>query len=230
LAIYSSEWAAKTAIDHYGVDPGKVRVVPFGANLESSITYDEMKEIVARRSSPECKLLFLGVDWKRKGGDMAVKVTANLNELGINDTLHVAGINNLPFSREEHPYVVNHGFISKSTKEGRNKIIQLLLQSNFLLLPTLADCTPIVYSEANSFGLPCITTNVGGIPSIIRDDVNGRMFSLESDSSDYAKYIKTTFENQGRYRELCYSSFGEYENRLNWKVAGQSVTKLITQL
>src|SRR5450759_1120953 len=32
LAIYSSDWAASTAIQHYAVDPGKVKVVPFGAN------------------------------------------------------------------------------------------------------------------------------------------------------------------------------------------------------
>src|SRR5262249_30465155 len=34
-AIYSSEWAARSAIDRYGADPGKVHVVPFGANLTS---------------------------------------------------------------------------------------------------------------------------------------------------------------------------------------------------
>jgi hypothetical protein len=32
LAIYSSEWAARTALENYRVDPAKVRVVPFGAN------------------------------------------------------------------------------------------------------------------------------------------------------------------------------------------------------
>lgn len=33
LAIYSSEWAAKTALDNYDVNPQKVKVVPFGANI-----------------------------------------------------------------------------------------------------------------------------------------------------------------------------------------------------
>ena len=36
LAIYSSEWAANTAIQNYGVNPAKVKVVPFGANIETT--------------------------------------------------------------------------------------------------------------------------------------------------------------------------------------------------
>jgi hypothetical protein len=34
LAIYASEWAANTAIQNYDVDPAKVKVVPFGANIK----------------------------------------------------------------------------------------------------------------------------------------------------------------------------------------------------
>src|SRR5262249_53362050 len=34
LAIYSSDWAAKTAKDNYDVDVSKLQVVPFGANVE----------------------------------------------------------------------------------------------------------------------------------------------------------------------------------------------------
>jgi Glycosyltransferase Family 4 len=33
LALYSSEWAATSALEHYRVDPRKVHVVPFGANI-----------------------------------------------------------------------------------------------------------------------------------------------------------------------------------------------------
>jgi hypothetical protein len=39
-------------------------------------------------------------------------------------------------------------------------------------------CTPVVYSKANSFGLPCLSTNVSGIASIVKDDINSKFFSL----------------------------------------------------
>src|ERR1700691_2084802 len=33
LAIYSSEWAARSAMTYYDVDSAKIKVVPYGANL-----------------------------------------------------------------------------------------------------------------------------------------------------------------------------------------------------
>ena len=51
LAIYSSNWAAETAINNYRVDPDKVKVVPFGANVESVRDLNDIRKIVARRSN-----------------------------------------------------------------------------------------------------------------------------------------------------------------------------------
>ena len=43
------------------------------------------------------------------------------------------------------PFVKVHGFISKSTAEGKSKFNDLIGQSQFVILPTKADCTPIVF-------------------------------------------------------------------------------------
>ncbi|MFM6811314.1 MAG: glycosyltransferase [Dolichospermum sp.] len=64
------------------------------------------------------------------------------------------------------------GFIPKSTSEGKNKIYQLIADSHLLILPSIADCSPIVFCEANSLGVPCISRNVGGISTIIKDNLN----------------------------------------------------------
>ncbi|MDQ6482602.1 glycosyltransferase family 4 protein [Dyadobacter sp. LHD-138] len=229
LAIYSSDWAAKTAIDNYNVEPSKVKVVPFGSNIQSDRDLKIIKGIIATRSTTQCNLLFLAVDWSRKGGDMAVKIAARLNEMGLKTTLHIAGIKNIPLSNIPS-FIINHGYISKSNKEGRNKIDRLLAQSNFLILPTQADCTPIVFSEANSFGLPCISTNVGGISTILRDGLNGKAFPLVSDENVYADYIQSIFSNKELYKQLALSSFHEYESRLNWDVTGKTIMKLLHEL
>lgn len=229
LAIYSSDWAAQTAIEHYAVHPSKVKVVPFGANLETDRDLQTIKGIVSARSTQECHLLFLGVDWERKGGDVAVSVADLLNKAGLKTTLHIAGAKNV-VGGALPDFVVDHGFISKSTDAGRAKLDQLFAQSNFLLLPTKADCTPVVFSEANSFGLPCITTDVGGIQTIIKDDTNGKTFSLTSDESLYADYIYRTFSDPEKYRQLALSSFHEYSSRLNWTVAGRELKKLLNEL
>lgn len=228
LNIFSSHWAAQTAIDSYKIDNRKVKVVPFGANLSCNRTSDDISEIIKLRSRNHLNLLFLGVDWYRKGGDRAVRIAQLLNQAGIKTTLHIAGIKNN--STPLPSFVVNHGFISKKSRTGLEKIEQLFSYSHFLLLPTKADCTPVVISESGSFGLPCIAADVGGISSIISNGVNGCCFSLTSDDALWVEYIETIFTNETTYNQLCKSSFSEYEMRLNWNVAGKSVMNLINEL
>jgi glycosyltransferase involved in cell wall biosynthesis len=226
LAIYASEWAAQTAIEYYQADPAKVKVVPFGANIETSKSIDEIKDSIDARPSNQCKLLFLAVDWFRKGGDVALKVVQELNKRGLNAELTVVGCqpaieDSLP------PFVKPLGFISKSTKEGKQKIDRLIAESHFLILPSLADCSPIVLCEANSLGTPCLSSKVGGIPTIIRDDINGHTFETNFNVGEYCDYIIQLFSNYNHYKQLALSSFNEYQSRLNWSVAGQSVRDLL---
>jgi glycosyltransferase involved in cell wall biosynthesis len=229
LAIYSSEWAAKTAIENYQVAQSKVKVVPFGANIECDRNLDSIKAIVDSRPSSQCNLLFLGVDWFRKGGDIALEVVRELNRQGLNTKLTVVGcqpITNKPLP----PFVKSLGFISKHTNEGREKIDKIISESHFLVLPSQAECYGIVFCEANSFGVPCIATDVGGITTVIKDDLNGKTFSKDANIADYCAYISNLFSDYSRYKSLALSSFNEYQSRLNWSVAGKAVKKLLMEL
>lgn len=230
LAIYSSEWAAHTALKHYHLDPAKVRVVPFGANIVCTRALDDIQAIVDAKSRAQCKLLFLGEDWYRKGGDVAVLITQELNRLGLPTELTIVGCEP-PMDSEPLPNFVKFlGYISKSTKEGSDKIDRLFSEAHLLLLPTRADCTPHVIPEANSFGLPCITTNVGGIPTMVRDQVNGRAFLRDASIDEYCQYISDLFDDYAQYRQLAISAFNEYQTCLNWSVNTQTVKTLMMEL
>lgn len=229
LAIYSSDWAAQSAINFYKTDPQKVKVVPFGANIEHSRSFQDIKQIVSSRSNIECNLLFIGMSWERKGGDLAVKVAKELNSSGLRTKLHVVGIKNLKMDPQPD-FVINHGFISKSTEEGKLRLEKLFSESHFLIVPSRAEAYGLVFCESSSFGLPSLTTNVGGIPTVVKDDVNGKTFSLEADEKKYAEVIRDYFYNYSRYVDLAYSSFNEYEKRLNWDVAGKAVINLMENL
>jgi glycosyltransferase involved in cell wall biosynthesis len=229
LAIYASDWAARTAIEHYNVDPARVKVVPFGANLESDRSYEDIKKILTRRSKSICKLLFLGVEWERKGGALAVETARLLNQNGIPTELHMAGLQKLPMDKLPE-FVRNYGFISKATSEGRDRLDQLMMDCHFLILPTRAEAYGLVFCEANSFGMPAIATTVGGIPTIIKDDINGRLFPLSAPASAYAGYIGQLFANFPAYSDMALSSFHEYATRLNWKVAGKTIVELLRDL
>lgn len=224
IAIYSSEWAARTAMQNYNVDPAKVKVVPFGANVDG--TRSEIGKIVECKSFDICKLLFLGVDWHRKGGDKALAVANLLNQRGIRTELHIAGCNppvNL------HSFVKLHGYISKKTEEGRKRLEQLFSEAHFLILPSRAECYGVVFAEASSYGLPSLATKVGGIPTAIHDGKNGWTFSLDEAPAAYCDYIGKFMSSKEDYKQLAISSFQEYSERLNWLSSGRKVYALIQE-
>lgn len=228
FAIYSSNWAADTAIDFYKADPEKVHVIPFGANLTSNLSSAEIKSLVNTRPSSTCKLIFIGVDWIRKGGDKALAVAKALNKAGLPTELTLVGT--APDDGTPLPdYVKSMGYISKLTAAGQQQISQLIGDAHFLILPTLADCSPIVLCEANAFGVPCLSTDIGGIPTIIKSNINGQLFSPQAGASDYCTYIMDLFTNYNRYKKMCLSSFEEYKDRLNWQVAGKTAKALLNR-
>jgi glycosyltransferase involved in cell wall biosynthesis len=58
--------------------------------------------------------------------------------------------------------------------------LDLMLKSQFGVLPSHSEGLPNVLLEAQSIGLPMIATRVGGIPEIIQDKVNGLLVNPRS--------------------------------------------------
>jgi len=229
LIIFPSDWAAQVVIKTYGIEPSKIKVITGGSNLECDRTNEDINNIVESKTQTPCRLLFIGVDWFRKGGDIAFEVVKQLNELGLITELVVLGCQ--PIATEPLPsFVKTIKFINKYTNDGLNQMNKLFCESHFLIMPSRAETYGRVLGEANSFGLPCLTTNVGGIPSIIRDDLNGKTFSLNASISEYCNYIFSRMTNYQEYKRLAYSSFNEYQSRLNWTVAVQTGKQLIRDL
>jgi glycosyltransferase involved in cell wall biosynthesis len=225
LAIYSSEWSAKSATKDYVKDPRKVKFIPFGSNIECNRTIKDIIENNEKKSHSICKLLFIGQEWDRKGGDKAIRIATHLNE-SIKVELTMVGCNP-PDSVIVPDFVKVTGFIDKTKREGLEFIDKLYKEHHFFLLPTKAEAMGVVFCEANSFGLPVITTDTGGIPSVIKNDINGKMFNPESDIKEWAFYIEGIFNNFKKYSEYSLTSFNEYSTTLNW---GVSVRKFISHL
>jgi glycosyltransferase involved in cell wall biosynthesis len=229
LCLFSSEWAAESALSHYKLDAHKVKVVPFGANLESDPDGELLRAAILARSTNELRLLLLGVDFSRKGGPKALKVVEELVHLGVPVHLDIVGCT--PDVPEKlKPHVTVHGFVSKATDEGRQRIIDILQSSHWLMLLSSADCSPIVCCEANAFGVPCVSHRVGGIPNLIKEGLNGKLFSPDAPASDIAKYLETTFRDVDQYREMALRSRNEYETRLNWRSAGSRFSAVVREL
>lgn len=229
LLVYSSEWARADAIARYKLDPNKIKVVPLGANFECNRTAADIEKLLTARPTDVCRLLFIGADWHRKGGDIALAAAEELHRMGLKVELTLVG-GQPPVSGPLPPFVRALGFIRKSDPQGAQQMYDLIARAHFFMLPSRADCSPHVLNEACSFGVPCLTSTVGGIPAIIRDGANGMTFAPSASPADYAVFMRDIFVDESSYARLARQSFAEYETRLNWKTSGERVVDLLSGL
>lgn len=213
VAFYASEWAARSAIEDHGADPAKVEVLPFGANMPIRHDREAVAALVDRRASDTCRLLFVGVDWARKGGERAVGIARTLNERGLPTELHIVG------SRppvELPPWAHVHGFVDKSTESGAAALRRLYESAHVLVHPASAECFGVVFCEAAAHGVLSAASRVGGIPSAVRDGVTGALFDPAAPAEEYADYIWRLLEDRRRYQAMAVEAFDEYQRVLSW--------------
>ncbi len=223
--VYPSEWAANSAIFDYKAEPTKIEIIPFGANLDEPPLGNE---VLSPKQTSSCRLLFVGRDWSRKGGDIAFQTLISLCKRGFDAELVVVGSTPPPEIKHEKLRVIP--YLNKNIPQQRKQLDELFLKSNFFLFPTRADCSPIVICEANAFGLPVVTTDVGGIPTIIKNGRNGYMLPLSASGDDYANLIVHNFSDRGVYENLVRSSREEYDRRLNWNKWAESIHQVILSI
>jgi glycosyltransferase involved in cell wall biosynthesis len=229
VAFYASEWAAKSAVEDHGADPRKVEVVPFGANLPITHGRDDVRVMIQARPRDRCRLLFVGVDWARKGGDRAIEVARLLNEGGLPTELHVVG--SAPADGRALPtWVRMHGFVDHSSPEGAAALKGLYASSHVLVHPARAECFGVVFCEAAAHGVLSAASRVGGIPSAVREGVTGALFDASARSDEYASYILTLLEDRERYERLALSAFDEYERALSWEAAARRIGPRLAQI
>jgi glycosyltransferase involved in cell wall biosynthesis len=223
--IYSSTWGARSAIEGYGADPKKIHVVPMGANLDE---VPPREVALARKPSGHCRLLFLGVEWERKGGDIAFETLLKLEELGIAAELIVCGCTPPQGFAHERMRVIP--FLDKNDKRQYRELEQLFMESDFLFVPTRADAYGLVFCEANAFGLPVIATSTGGVPEAVRNGENGFLLPYDARGEAYAEVIAAVHRDSDRYAELVRASRTAFETRLNWDAWGVTVKPILADL
>ncbi|MEE4208059.1 MAG: glycosyltransferase family 4 protein [Parvularcula sp.] len=221
LILFSSEFMLERALSEFGsAYADKVVALPWGANLDVLPSAPPQKPPIE-----PLKLLFMGKEWARKGGDIVIEAFRKLQSRGIAAELHLVGGKANDVATIEN--VIDHGYLDKNSRKDRLTLRNLLKDVHFLLLPTRADCTPMVVAEANSYGIPVIATNVGGIPSLMEPGENGDMLSLEADASDYANRLMDLSANREQYEALSRNSFRYFKRNLTWDSWSTSVIQVL---
>jgi glycosyltransferase involved in cell wall biosynthesis len=74
------------------------------------------------------------------------------------------------------------------------------------------ECFPLVLLEAMQHGVPCISTNEGGIQSIIDDGKTGYIIEKKN-SAELAKYIAFLIENPGICKQMGNAGRKKFEEQ-----------------
>lgn len=226
---YSSHWAARAAQEIYHVDSAKIEVVNYGAGFQEPPDPARIASAIHARDLSVCEILLVGVDWVRKGADLAVRTAEALQALGCNVRLTIVGCT--PPKKRQLPRCVEViPFLDKASPEGRRRLNEIYLRSHFFILPSRAEASAVVFSEAAAYGLPSLAPDVGGQSSIVINNVNGRLFSLAEDGRVYATYLFDLIKSPARYRALALRSLEEFTSRLSWKVSGGKLATILDEI
>lgn len=228
LALYASEYAAASAIGFYGADPAKVHLVPYGANFAEPPSREDVEAAVAARPADRCRLLFVGGDWFRKGGDVAVRVAEEMTRRGLPTELVVVGT--VPLLWRESPCVRAVGFLRKDDPAERAQLVDLFASSHFFCLPVRAENYGCVFAEASAFGLPALTMATGGATTSVTDGENGFVFPARSAPQTVAERAVEALRDRPGYEALCRSARTRFERVQNWDVATGTVARLLSGL
>jgi len=210
LTVYSSEWAAGGAVQQYADLAEKIRMIPFGANLEEAPAPPD-----ARSFPPaKLKLLMLGVNWEDKGGPIAYQALQAVKSAGVPAELVVCGCT--PPAEFNDPDLLREGFLNKNKPEELAKLVHHLRTADFLILPTRFEAYGIVFCEAAAYGLPVLATRTGGIPTIVQEGRTGFLFDLEDDGSAYAKRILELVNDPARWQAMRRAARERYDGTLTW--------------
>jgi glycosyltransferase involved in cell wall biosynthesis len=246
LIVFAAEWVREQIIAHYMIDPKKIHVLPFGANIEP-ISQQEVVNAIASRGNTVCRLTFIGIDWLRKGLPNAYQVANRLNRNGIRAELSVIGcdVPSTGLTRPNKSYssveslerfqiqyhhdanVKKIGFLSKDEPSDYNCFSDILRNTHFLLHPAIFECFGIALVEANAFGVPVLSTDHYGPQTTIRGGANGHLFSQHEYECRASATIMCYMSDIDSYRLLALRSHTEYRERLNWHTSNRILQELV---
>lgn len=151
-----STWTRTSLIEDYGASPDKIKVNPPGVDLDTWRPGE-------RNAPGPLRVLFVGGDFYRKGGELLLKACQGIPE-GLVELVLV--------TRSAIPEK-NWITVYNDLQPNSARLINLYQNCDVFVLPTQAEAFGIAAVEACAAGLPVLATPVGGLTDIVDDGING---------------------------------------------------------
>lgn len=150
------DWARRSLIQDYGIPSERITVIPPGVNLSL------WPQPAPRADTGPVRLLFVGGDFERKGGRILREAFAGLSD---RCELHIV--------TKEPVETAPNQFVYHDVAPNSELLRDLYATADIFVLPTIADCFPLVIQEAMAAGLPVVATDVGAIGEAVRSGETG---------------------------------------------------------
>lgn len=223
--LVPTEWAAESVRQDYDASPNRIYTFEWGGNLD---TLPDLTEKSRHRDGDPLRFLFVGLDWHRKGGDIATELVEILQASGIQASLTVVGAQ-IPRSNKS-PFVRSVGMLNRANPEESEQLDQLFHSADFYIHPARAECYGHVLCEALGFGVPVIATKTGGISQCVVDGETGVLLPPDSAAEDYADRVQALIADKARLEEIQANAVLDFRERLNWDRWASRVQEVLLEL
>lgn len=119
------------------------------------------------------QILFFGQIFSHKGIDYLLEAMVKVHEVIPDARLIVAGSGHYWFNVE--PYKKLDYIDIQNRYIPDNELVELVSSSLFIVVPYIDATQSGVVMTSYTFNRPCIATNVGALPEMVRDRYNGRL-------------------------------------------------------
>jgi glycosyltransferase involved in cell wall biosynthesis len=201
--LVSAAHVEQTLVRTYGCDPKRVATILIGANVEAAASSDAVERYASGR------LLFVGIDWVRKGGPTLLaafdKVAAHFPEA----TLTIAGCS----PALSHPRARATGLIPRAD------VAALFAAASIFCLPSVVEPSAVASVEAMAFKLPVVATTVGGFPGMVENGETGLLVPPD-DSAALAGALSELLANPERTRAMGQAGYERGRELFTWDAVG----------
>jgi glycosyltransferase involved in cell wall biosynthesis len=194
----------RSVMQEYGISPEKVALVYAGSNAQVS----SIKNANIDYTQPE--ILFVGLDWKRKGGPDLVEAFKRLREKVPNARLTIVGA-------QPDLQIQNCEVIGKVPPDQLDAYYQ---RASVFCLPTYLEPFGIVFIEAMTAHLPLVATRVGAIPDFVEEGKNGYMVE-PGNVQDLTEALLKLLQNPQISRSFGEASYRLTQDRYSWVAVGE---------
>jgi glycosyltransferase involved in cell wall biosynthesis len=217
-----SDYLRQSFIRDYEMPPSRVVSIGAGVNL------DELPERVPSKAYDTKEILFIGVDFARKGGWELLRAFRGVCGKHPTAKLHVVGPRELAIPADLQAGVEYHGYVSRSTPEGRAKSDELFRRASLFVMPSLYEPFGVAPLEALVHQLPCVLTRRWALQEMVTPGENGELVECGNVEDIEVKLSTLLSEPEqlqrmgeaGRQRVLSYYTWPKVAGRLIQAVRG----------